>query len=127
MKQSWNDFNVQRRVKVCAAYLALFLNHQHKLFALAGWSALHYAARWGSIEIVQLLFGRIQSLDLLTNDKKTPLGLACIFNSPEVGEPKLLKDWLFEETREKRTKIQLVQFNLFSNTFPRKRSSYKPC
>ena len=88
MGLSFNDFSVQRKVKVCATYLARSLNHQQKLSALAGWSALHYAAKWGSIEIVALIFGRVQSPDPLTLSNSTPLEIACEHNSPDVGKQK---------------------------------------
>ena len=87
--QCWNDFNVLRKVDVSAAHLARPVSHQDKFFALAGWCALHHASRWGSIEIVQLVFDRVQSPDPLTDIEETPLCLASKHNSPDVGKRKL--------------------------------------
>ena len=91
-------------MKVFAPYLARSLNHKDNFFVLAGWSALHYAAQYGSIEIVVRIFGSAQSPDPLTNEKETPLGLACRCNSQDIGERKLLKDWLLEQTEIKEKK-----------------------
>ena len=52
-----NNLSVQRKAKVSATYFARSLNH-YKLFAFAGKSPLHVAARSGSIEIVKLLLDR---------------------------------------------------------------------
>ena len=71
--------------------------HHTKLFAFAGCSAIHYAANYGSIEIVQLICGRLQNADPLAIDKMTPLCLACARNSPDVGEPKLSKPLLSQD------------------------------
>ena len=81
-------FNIQRKVNFSAACFAFSVNHYDKFLPSAGWHALHYAARYGSIEIIQLIFGRVHSPDPLNIDEVTPLCLACGWNSPDAGKPK---------------------------------------
>ena len=52
-----SNLDVQRKAKVSATNLARSLNHD-KLFAFAGQSPLHVAAKYGSIETVKLLLDR---------------------------------------------------------------------
>ena len=74
---------------VSASCSASSLNHYDNFFAFTGWSPLHIAAQYGSIEIVQLIFDRVARPDPLSDTKATPLCLACQFNTSDVGEPKL--------------------------------------
>ena len=78
------------------AYFTDSLNGYSRLFAFAGWVALHFAAAYGSLTIAQLIFDRIQVPDLLTADGVTPLCFACSYNSRDVGKPKVLEHLLYE-------------------------------
>ena len=80
-------------------YLARPLNRQDSFFAFAGESPLHFAAQYGSIEIVELIFDRVQNQEPLTIAGIAPLGIACAHNSPDVGKSKLLKALLSQYGR----------------------------
>ena len=101
---SWRHFNVQRKAGISASCSARSLNHYDNFFASAGISSLHYAAHFASVEIVELIYHGVGRPDPLTNAEVTPIGFACEFNSRDVGEPKLLKDFLSQRARrEKRS------------------------
>ena len=57
-----------------------------KSFAFAGFSPLHVAAERGTLEIVQLIFHRVQNLELPNVYGTAPLSLASKSNSPDVGK-----------------------------------------
>ena len=97
------DINVQRRFKRSATCFPFSANRYRKIFAFAGWSALHFAAQSGSIEIVQLVFDRVQRPDPLTVAAETPLCMACTNNTPDVGKPKL-ENFTFTRWPQRRTR-----------------------
>ena len=81
------------------ACFAFSVNFNDKCLALAGWSPLHFAAQFGSIEIIQLIFDRVQAPDPLTIAGKTPLDIACRNNSPDVGKLNLFESLLLRDRR----------------------------
>ena len=110
------DFIVQRKFNGSAACFPFSVNHNDKLFAIAGRSPLHYAAAFGSIEIVQMVFDRVQTREPLTPGKDTPLCIACGSNSPDVGESKLLKPLLSPDGSARKTAVFVPHFRCLLKT-----------
>ena len=120
-------------------YLARSLNRQDSFSTFAGESPLHFAAQYGSIEIVHLIFDRVRGPDPFSVATVAPLCLACKQNSPEVGEQKF-ENFTFTRRPYRKTFVFLLHFlsptktersrinpheiliNLFSEISPRKRS-----
>ena len=72
-----SNLNVQRKVKVSATYFPRSLNHD-KLFAFAGDSPLHNAARSGELEIAELLLDRGADVEKANKNGRTFLVLVLM-------------------------------------------------
>ncbi|MCB9229863.1 MAG: ankyrin repeat domain-containing protein [Deltaproteobacteria bacterium] len=92
-----------------------------------GWNSLHYAIRFGKIDIIKMLIERGANIDGLSSAREHPLDLAFAYDQYEVAnlliirgsKSKRLKTTEFEETmyRSKMKKIESKIFDSILNLF----------
>ena len=89
-----------------------------------GFSALHHAASYGTLQIVQMLFGRVRNPDLPNAYGTAPLSLACKFSSPDVGKLQLLEALISQGCCTRKVFASPFQFHLLCKT---ERKQEKKC
>ena len=57
-----------------------------------GWTAIHYAARWGDIAMIKALIYFGANINVLNKDKESPLHVAAMWNRRDVTIYLMMKD-----------------------------------
>ena len=85
---------------------------------VAGWMPLHIAARYGTLEIVQLIFEHIQESDPLIIYEVTRLCLLCRDSNSNIGKAAFFQHFLAcGALRERVGQAVMVMFGNFAFLF----------